>query len=1050
MSPPSPAVGSALVLYTFGDAEVDPALCELRLGGRVAPLEPRAFDVLLHLVRHRDRVVHKEELLREVWGEVRVTENVVQRCVALIRRALGDGDEARCIQTVQRRGYRFVAKVDERPSRSRAARAEAGEPRASMPEPQSPHPELTFVGRTVELARFDDALDASSHGRGRVALVVGEPGIGKTRLAECVAERARQRGARVLVGRGYDDPGVPPFWLFAQIFRGLLETSDVGSPWESLGPSAKELEPILPELRAAETAQPSRSLDVDGAARFRLFEGVASAFRRISDAQPLFVLADDLQYADRASLELLRFLLPTVQSSRILLLATVRDDAFHRDDPVAQALRAVSADASSMRVQLEGLDPAELEELMSHLAGPAWSEEWHSEAWAKTQGNPFFAREIAELWLRERSVDPRSRPAIFRLPDRLRDALSRRFAPLSPEARRVLATAALVGSPFESRLVAEVSDHDWEAVLALLAEAEALRLIVETPERRGAFAFGHALLIEALKAELPALTRARLHRRIGDALLEIVALEVGDRLEEIAHHYVEAAPVGAADRAITFSMQAGDRAMHRFAYENAEAHYARASSLLERYAPGDLAARAEASIRLGRAQHGRGAARDVLRATFRDAFRLAERAQSSSPLIDAALAFSGEADCSDPFFRTAEIPDRERVQFLDAALARCPASERVARAKLLRNRALLVSGGERPDRLELIEEAHRIAAEVGDPVLRASILLAEALVLLDQPDASARRLTLGDLAAELMRDAPHSPQWMDVYVVRAGALFECGRFDEADEEMEKMDAFAGALNKPFERSRAIQWRAMRAAMEGRFEDAERLIDAFEAAASAVFSGAEEAARAQRSKVALLRGRYEELVDRMASISGDLPYATAWRVGEARAALGLGDRARARAIVAELSRNGFASVPVDVAWSSTMAMLVDLVVDLGEEALASVLYERLLPYAGRVIVLGQTMACDGSMSRPLGRLAAMLGDERAAASHFEDALAHHARMNAEPWLAITELEYAELLLRSGDEESGSRARSLLDACVARARRIGMDRIVTKAREQSRRS
>src|SRR5215470_2556505 len=198
------------MLWRFGDCELDEERYQVRRRGRVVRLEPRVFDVLLHLLRNRERVVVKQELLDAFWPGLAVSDSVLPRCIGAARRAVG----RRAIRTAHGRGYQF------------AARAEAMAP---APEAQrAPEPGAAFVGREDALGELRSALAAAAAGRGGVALIVGEPGIGKTRTLDALGELAQRQGVRWLAGRCVEAEGAPAFWPFVQIQRALAELRPAG------------------------------------------------------------------------------------------------------------------------------------------------------------------------------------------------------------------------------------------------------------------------------------------------------------------------------------------------------------------------------------------------------------------------------------------------------------------------------------------------------------------------------------------------------------------------------------------------------------------------------------------------------------------------------------------------------------------------------------------------------------------------------------------------------------------------------------------------------
>jgi DNA-binding winged helix-turn-helix (wHTH) protein len=268
------------VTFAFADCELDRELYQLRRRGRVVKLEPKVFDVLAYLIEHRERVVGKSELLDALWPGEALSESVLPRAVAAARRAVGDTRaKARVIETVHGRGYRFVAELRE---------AEAGGPEPVLEEAgegEGVPPAIAFVGRARTLGQLVGALDATLAGRGRLVLLAGEPGIGKTRTAEEVARQARARGARVRVARCFEGEGAPAFWPWRQLLRDLAASLRPDALRGVLGADAAELAQLAPELRERLPGLPAAPSLAGEQARFRLFDALAGLLRRLGSSR---------------------------------------------------------------------------------------------------------------------------------------------------------------------------------------------------------------------------------------------------------------------------------------------------------------------------------------------------------------------------------------------------------------------------------------------------------------------------------------------------------------------------------------------------------------------------------------------------------------------------------------------------------------------------------------------------------------------------------------------------------------------------------------------
>jgi DNA-binding winged helix-turn-helix (wHTH) protein len=315
------ARAGAASTYRFADCEIDERLYELRRGGAVVKLEPKVFDVLRYLVRHRERVVPKDELLAQLWPGEFVSESVLPRCITVARKAIGDDSTAqRLIKTMHGRGYRFVAPLHDDVSAARSAEAATASAAAD--------PARIFVGRAEAMRDLEAALAAAFADDGRLVLVVGEPGIGKTRTAEELARRATAAGAAVHTGRCHEGEGAPAFWLWTQVLRSVLAGVGTAAVTAELGDAARAAMQLVPELGGRVPAPPDASADALGGsteARFRLFESVTMVLRHAARVAPIVIVLDDLHWADKPSLLLLQFLARELRGAAMLVVGTYRD-----------------------------------------------------------------------------------------------------------------------------------------------------------------------------------------------------------------------------------------------------------------------------------------------------------------------------------------------------------------------------------------------------------------------------------------------------------------------------------------------------------------------------------------------------------------------------------------------------------------------------------------------------------------------------------------------------------------------------------------------------
>jgi DNA-binding SARP family transcriptional activator len=459
------------------------------------------------------------------------------------------------------------------------------DPSLGSVRPPAPAAASGLVGRDGQLEVLRMKLGEAVAGRGQVVLIGGEPGIGKTRLAQALAAGAEQAGATVVWGTAHDGDGAPAFWPWVQILRRLIETGDSGTVRDALGADAGQLAQIVPEVAGA---GPAPVADPD-LARFRLYDAVTRFLLRLSRHTPLAVILDDVHWADVPSLQLLSFLAAALEDDRILVVATYREAEVATTPALAAALAALTRRPAVTRLRLEGLSEADVRRLVTELTPEPPGGDVVSALHRRTGGNPFFVVELARLYAETHSLDA--------VPPTVRDVVRHNASRLSDPARDVLAGAAVLGQEFDLDVLAEVADLDVERALALAEEAVALGIVVETSVP-GRLRFSHALTRDTVYEELSALRRARLHGRAG-TVLELRRHAGGPELvAQIAHHFLQASALGFVAEAIEYAEAAAAGALAGLAFEQAERHLRSALGLVPRVPAGAERSRLELRLRM--------------------------------------------------------------------------------------------------------------------------------------------------------------------------------------------------------------------------------------------------------------------------------------------------------------------------------------------------------------------------------------------------------------------------------------------------------------------
>jgi predicted ATPase len=573
-SPEDPISELTGTVYRFGAFELDPGLYALRRDGLDLDIQPKVLDLLLYLIARRDRVIPREEILEALWSGVAATDDVLSRAIHSARQAVGDdGEQQRVIQTVRRRGFRFVAPVD-------LSDSEQGAPTRAPEKTRPTRQGLAFVGRERELQRLGEALDDANQGLGRIVFVSSEAGGGKTSLLEEFARRATVTHLPVYSGWCWEGEGAGPYWPWVQILRALVATRSPDELREQMGPPALDIARVIPNLREKLPELPESPPVQSDQERFRLFDSITCFLRRVaSDDGTQILVLDDLQWADAPSLRLIEFLAHEMADAPILLVGAYRDDEVER--PLSETLGVLARRALFEHLSLKGLASPEIAQILRVNGSDEPSAELLSAVAEKTDGNPFLVTEIAQLIKSQPDAFKTGAKGsgTFSLPQGVTAVVQRRLAMLPPKAHRVLAVAAVIGREFSREVLVQTLEEELRS--QPLVEALGSSIVTEVPEALGRYRFSHALVSEALYEEIETFDRARIHRRIAAVLEQMQGVSASANLAEIAFHYSEGASPEEFEKAIAFSRRAGERAVEQLAWEEASTHFRDALELLE-------------------------------------------------------------------------------------------------------------------------------------------------------------------------------------------------------------------------------------------------------------------------------------------------------------------------------------------------------------------------------------------------------------------------------------------------------------------------------------
>lgn len=832
-----------------------------------------------------------------------------------------------------------------------------------------------LLGRDRELAQLVEQLSPGGAGV-RAALVTGEAGIGKTRLVAELAQRLHAQGPAVLLGTC--EPGAGESygpWVEA-IARAARAGGDT--------PLHRALALLRPEPAAV--AAPGR----EPPTRVARFQAFARELRSLAAARPTVFVFEDVQWMDRDSRDLLGTVLAEVAGLGVVL--TARDDEL--GPGLGPALTALRRDDALTVVRLGGLAPEAVRGLVHTLTGGrAVGEELTDAIHRATAGNPLYARELTRHLEYVGGLDGDTAPAdllrVAGLPDGLAELIDANVARAGPHVRSVLEAAAVIGTTFDVDVLRHACDLPDDDVDATLQRARRAHLVVPvggTPPRAR---FEHPLVREVLVHALGDARRARLHRRVADAIEATDRAGPDGNIAELAHHLVAAAGIDVAPDALTFAQRAGERALAVHAHGEATKWFERSVALARRD-PSRREGLARALASLGDARNRLG---DVTgaREALTEAAEIARATGDGELVAVVTLLVSGLL--LDEGFEGATV-DTALVGMLEGAMETL-AVDTPLRARLGARLAMeLHFSGDRSrcERVALAAEAEARAS--GDLHAVASALAARHYTMYGTPDVGARIAVLQELRSLGVSTRP-DPRW-------ARDHLEAGDLDAFDDATARFARQLEGESIASDRYYPAIWSAVRAILVGDLDEGEEL--AARAARIGRECGRGPAAvgavhAAQVFAIELFRGGLDRLGEAIDAYAAAAPARPVWGAAAAFLRTETGDPDGAAARLGALRARGFASLPSTVDLPVTLALLAWVCARVGTEDDARELAALLRPYGGLALVLGATApaVCAGPAAYPLAVLHRATGDDDAADRWFRLAERTARRMHSAPWL-----------------------------------------------------
>jgi DNA-binding SARP family transcriptional activator/predicted negative regulator of RcsB-dependent stress response len=870
-------------------------------------------------------------------------------------------------------------------------------------------PATALYGRARELDALLGSLDAAFDGRGSSVVVSGEPGIGKSRLVQELVDAAVSRGFAIGWGRCPESGAAPSFFAANQIAAQLLESGVIDAGEFGLLPNN-----VGEDVRPSDEMERAGDAHRAGAQRFALQLTVAKALR--AAYRPMLLVVDDVQWADAATLALVEFVASELSALRVLVVVIARPTGLESAQTLVECLGELARQRDSLHLRLAGLDSDAATAWMHALPGDAVPRRVIELVHDRSGGNPFYLEELVALLESEgRLRDPRLHRASNNwVPATVQDVIRRRVSRLPADVQKVLSVASVVGRTFDADVLGAVAEVEQIQLFDLLDVAGQSGL-VGAADAPGRFSFSHALVAEALIAELSAPRLAAVHARVVDAIERLRADALEAHVAELAHHAYAAIAVGLARQAYDYSVRAARLATSSVAHEDAVVHWTRALQSLDAMRARDDAARADTArydvlVGLGAAQL---ILDDVVAASknLQQAARIAQRA-GDHVAAARSMARLNHASLWEP--NNYQDRDESVAELFEEVLANLPDVEHELRALVLGALATEIHHVDREGRVALTDEAIELARRVGDPHTLVRVLSNRNYAHHCPEGLAMRREVARELREVLAQHEVTDELWALGWYVIACTEREGGAAREARTLLARADE---AAERSGSMTLLAQIRFSRATAEVSAGNLERSAQ-LAAAANEIYRrgrgfSADTIQAATTLHTTMELAGAAVVAEFMAAASGEA-YAAQWLRLLAWTYVEAGNVDAARATLAAATAAG----PPTRDWTWLMTMVFTGVVQaaVDDRAGAAESYVELLPYAGRLAWTGTNSPVFDAVDTCLAVLAACISEHHAARRHFDDAIALNEQAGARMWHARALVLQGEWLLGQGEPEA----------------------------------
>jgi DNA-binding SARP family transcriptional activator len=1022
----------------------------------------RRAEAALALGRHTELVGELEALIRLQPFRERLWAQLI---VALYR----SGRQADALQTYQRLRALLVDELGLEPSpplrdleaavlrhdpdlavpSGIAAPVTVAPATTTKPAVEAVHPtqplshRTPFVGREDERAELRRLMEQTRAGSGALVMVGGEPGVGKSRLAEELRRQCESDGFVTFVGHCYEAAGAPPYVPVVEAFEQALAAAPTPEAFRQfLGDEASEIARLVPKLRRLfPDIPPPLELPAEQERRY-LFNSVREVLSRTAAGRPTLLVLDDIHWADEPTMLLIAHIAERIADIPVLMVGLYRDNELDTGRPLSNTFVELIRRRLARRIRLERLPADGVSEMLTGLANQEPPPRLVEVVYAQTEGNPFFTEEVFRHLVEEGRLfdaDGRFHPDLkvgeLDVPEGVRLVVAARLRRLGDDGARVLGSAAVLGRVFSFELLQELEQIPEAQLLDIVDDAARARLIAAVEDASGddAYIFGHELIRQTVLSELSVPRRRRLHVRAAEALERHYAAALAPQAATIANHLLQAGPVAEPKRTFRALVMAGRHALETAAYEEALRHLDEAAERVEAGTPMD---RADLLELRGNAERSAGhwpEAIPLLHEAVEAYETLGDDVAVGRVGLQAAYSLLWAGRWGESF----EMAERALAVLGDAVTA--------DRAQLLAHTGAVLHCGEAPFEVseERLSQGLAIADQLGDPLVRGHclhFLCISRFALMHQTEC----VEAGLEAAELLRDAGDLWGWTSALGWTTIALVDVGRFDAAlriQAEHEPMCERLG--NHPA----LMQARRVRAMVDFCTAPDPAALEAYAHADVEFVKGAGipwylhavswiGLARFLAGNWDAARAPFEEAValDPPSALNG-LPEALLFEylayIGDRDAALAMLDDAEDNRLPTAGQPNGWGK------WTMLLSAVEGLSV-LGERDRAASLYDLVVECIGLTRTVCPNYNDMRLPERAAGIAAAAGGRWDAAEAHFRTALRQAAELPHLPEAAHTRRFCAAMLLERGAPDDKVEAAALIAEARDLYHRMGMPR------------